>query len=184
MTRPSDNILMKMLKEGDQQVFDHLFTHYYNYMCHAVYRIIPDNAFVEDVVQEVFYEMWKKRDNIKIHTSLKAYLRRASVNKSLNHIRDRKINFNSLEEVEHKGSGWAMANQLMEAKELAEKIDLAIDQLPEKCRIIFAMSRFEEMSYREISEALNISIKTVENQISKALRHMRVALQPYVEQIF
>ena len=174
---------MKMLKDGDQKVFDHLFNQYYNYMCHAVYRVIPDRVLVEDVVQEVFYEMWKKRERMEIKTSIKAYLRRASINKALNHIRDKKLNYDSVENIKEERAERPKGQIQMEAQELSERIDMAIDQLPERCRLIFGMSRFEEMSYKEISEALGISIKTVENQISKALRHMRVSLQPYVEQI-
>ncbi|MEL6864763.1 MAG: sigma-70 family RNA polymerase sigma factor, partial [Bacteroidota bacterium] len=121
---------------------------------------------------------WKKRHRINIQTSLKAYLKRAAVNKSLNYIRDQKIKF---EEV---GKAPVLStkshNAQLEAKELQEQINLAVNALPERCRIIFSLSRFEEMSYQEIANTLQISTKTVENQISKALKILRQAIGPYL----
>lgn len=182
MAKYTDSEILDMLKDNGELAIKSLFENYYNYMCHAVYRIIPDSVLVEDIVQEVFHEIWRKRQTISIQTSLKAYLRRASINKALNHIRDQKIKFDDEEKISeadfYTDTG---GQQNMELDELKTSISDAIESLPEKCRIIFSMSRFEEMTYQEIADSLQISVKTVENQISKALKIMRKLLQPYYQ---
>ena len=143
-----------------------------------MYRILSDENLSEDIAQEVFYELWKKRHRINIQTSLKAYLKRAAVNKSLNYIRDQKIKFEEVSKAPVLST--KSHNAQLEAKELQEQINLAVNALPERCRIIFSLSRFEEMSYQEIANTLQISTKTVENQISKALKILRQAIGPYL----
>lgn len=157
-----------------------LFEAYYAYICKAVYKIIPDTVLVEDLAQEVFLELWRKRSQIHITTSLKAYLRRAAVNKALNYIRDNRVKLTNQERAPEVRARQAGALQQMEADELQQVIDQAVDGLPDRCRIIFILSRFEGMTYHEIAEQLDISVKTVENQISKALRTLRDRLSPYL----
>lgn len=157
-----------------------LFQRYYAYLCRSAYRVLADSVLAEDLVQEVFYELWKRRGDLRITTSLKAYLRRATVNKTLNYIRDhRKVRFEQEEEVTLSAQRPGAAQRL-EAAELQQLIDRSIDALPERCRIVFILSRFEDMTYKEIAGQLGISEKTVENQISKALRLLREALGPYL----
>lgn len=134
----------------------------------------------EDLAQEVFFELWRRRDSLNIKTSLKAYLRKTARNKTLNYIRDQKLKFDTNEPPTEIVSTLVNINQEIEEKELKSIIHTAIDNLPEKCGIIFSLSRFEEMSYKEIASQLNISVKTVENQISKALKSLRKAVKPYI----
>lgn len=139
---------------------------------------------MEDIAQDVFYELWKKRARLTIKTSLKAYLRRAAMNKALNFIRDQKIKFDDEEKQAPLESKIPSINQKLEAAELQQLIDQVIDDLPERCRVVFVLSRFEEMSYNEIAKQLDISSKTVENQISKALKILRVRLGDYLNLFF
>ena len=183
MTQLSGQEFVQLLNTDSETGFKLLFEEYYQYLCMNVFRIIGKQDVTEDIVQDVFFEIWKKREQIMISTSLKAYLRRAAINKSLNHIRDQKMVIDEDETAISDRVEFAKAHQLLELEDLQGIINVAIDQLPEKCRIVFAMSRFEEMSYREIAESLGISIKTVENQISKALRHLRKELAPYLTKI-
>ncbi len=181
--RLSDEEILKLIELNSEKAIDVLFNQYYAYLCKAVFRIIPDRNYTEDIVQEVFYELWKRRDKIKINTSLKAYLRRAAVNRALNHVRDKK--FQKTGEITEAISPALQQNvsHLLEAEELKLIIDKIVDNLPEKCRIVFILNRFEEMSYKEIAEILKISVKTVENQISKALKILRAELGPYLKVI-
>ncbi len=178
----TDEELIKLLRKDGDRAMELLFHRFYAYLCRSAYRVLGEEAVAEDLVQEVFYELWKRRKELHITTSLKAYLRRATVNKTLNYIRDqRKVYF----EQEDKISLPALrpsAVQRLEAAELQQLIDQSIDSLPERCRIIFILSRFEDMTYKEIASELGISEKTVENQISKALRLLREALGPYLMQ--
>lgn len=181
MSQLSDSELLELLDQDSQHGIEILFKQYYSYICASVYRIIPDANLVEDLAQDVFYELWRKKDRIKIQTSLKAYLKRAAINKALNYIRSKKMKFEDDEDNQKTGNIAVSSSEgSLEAGELQDIINDAIEQLPEKCRIIFTMSRYEEMSYKEIANALEISIKTVENQISKALKKLKVAVSPYV----
>jgi RNA polymerase sigma-70 factor (ECF subfamily) len=176
----TDKELQALLQKDSEQAIILIFKRYYNYLCKIVYKIIPDYNLVEDLTQEVFFELWRKKEQLSVTASLKAYIRRAAVNKSLNYIRDQKIKFSDEEQYPVVKSKQPSVTQQLEADELQLRIDEAIDSLPERCRVIFVLSRFEDMSYSEIADSLGIAVKTVENQISKALRLLRVALQDYL----
>lgn len=176
----SDRDLVASLHANEDEAIENIFKKYYSFVCSAVYKIIPDPVLTEDLAQDVFYEVWRKRERIEISTSLKAYLKRAAINKALNYIRSKKMNFEGDDTEFVKNIAVRSDENNLEAKELQEIINDTIDLLPEKCRIVFMMSRHEEMSYKEIAAELEISIKTVENQISKALKILRTAVNPYL----
>jgi len=176
MTNYTDQELINSLQNGNEQAMNALFRRHYSFICRAVYRVLKDNVVAEDIAQEVFFGLWKKRETLKITTSVPAYLKRAAVNKSLNYIRDQKIKFDDEDQLPLLSNNQSTTQQQLEANDLQKQIDDAIDSLPEKCRLVFTLSRFEEMSYKEIASELDISIKTVENQISKALKYLRLAL--------
>lgn len=174
----TDAELLKMLQTDSENAIELIFNEHYAYLCRVCNNMIRDGEQSEDIVQEVFHDFWKKRNSIDINTSVRAYLKRAVVNKTLNYIRDKKFKYQ--EEVDDHQDIFSSQPTILEQMDLEvleEKIGNAIDALPERCRIIFTMSRFEEMSYKEIAGNLDISIKTVENQISKALRLLRKAIQ-------
>jgi len=176
----TDEELINLLLQDSERAIELIFEQYYAYICKAVYKMLSDRSVTEDLAQEVFLELWRKRQQLNISTSLKAYLRRAAVNRSLNYIRDQRIKFTDEAQAPPLESNVAGALQRLQAEELQERIDQAIDALPDRCRIVFVLSRFEDMSYNEIAAQLDISSKTVENQISKALRLLRLALAPYL----
>ena len=163
---------------------EQLFKQHYAFVCNIIYAYVRDRAVAEDIAQEMFTELWVKRDHLQIHTSAGAYLRRMAVSRTLNYIRDsRKHRWDELDSITEQPSGHlrqeAEIIQSLEAVELKAKIDAAIQQLPEKCRVVFLLSRQEEMSYADIANHLGISIKTVENQIGKALKLLRQAVAGY-----
>jgi len=181
MAAYTDSEILELFETNKDKAIEAMFQQYYNYVCHAIYNIIKDRVQVEDIAQEVFYEFWKKKENIKISTSLKAYLRRSSVNKALNFIRDQKVKFDDEEKINELDMAESSnAQDQMEYGELQEVVNNAIENLPEKCRIVFSLSRFEGLTYKEIAAELSISTKTVENQISKALKILRVQINPHV----
>ncbi len=176
-----DEHILSLLASNDEKSIDLLFDKYYTYLCNVIYRVINDSDYAEDIVQEIFMDIWKKREKINVQTSLRAYLRRAAVNRSLNHIRKQRMKFDDDEDaVLDIESSTIDGQTTMEKNELERRIHESIDALPPKCKLVFSMSRFENMSYQEIADALGISIKTVENQISKALRILRSAVQSYL----
>ena len=174
-----DSLLLEQLAKNDGRALKQLYVSYYSLMCFASFRIISDRQVAEDIAQEVFYEVWRKRSTLNITISLKAYLKRAAVNKTLNYIRDNKIIVEDEEKALDVKDDKISAHRQLEAEEFQLAVYKAIDDLPEKCRIIFGLSRFEELSYKEIASKLDISIKTVENQVSKALKILRRSLSNY-----
>ena len=166
------------LRQGDETALRKIFDRYYALLMGDIYRILPDEDTCQDLAQEVFVELWRKRSELEIHTSLRAYLRRAAVNRALNHLKTQR---KTLLEDDPK---WDVAaDDPLETTALHEKQEgleaalyQAIDQLPERCRMVFSLSRFENMSHKEIAEKLGISVKTIENQITKAMKMLREAL--------
>jgi RNA polymerase sigma-70 factor (family 1) len=170
----TDQELFADLRQGIEAAMDELFRRHYASMCQVAIRFVGDGGEAEDIVQELFLSIWEKRENLpKEMGGVGAYLRRATRNRSLNFLRDR--NRIPVDDGEPPEAASALVNpdQQIEAAELRLRIHRAIDQLPERCRLIFVMSRIEDMSHREISEALEISNKTVENQMTRAYRFLR-----------
>lgn len=172
--------ILDRMQRGDKAALQELFEAYYPYVCNSMLRLVNDRTLVEDLAQDVFLRFWQKRDRIRINSSLKAYLGRMAVNEALAHLRSRK---HYSEEVDDErqalGADRSVEEQFLHG-ELADHIAAAIDRLPPKCRLVFTLSRYEDMSYKEIATQLDISVKTVENQMGKALRVLREDLRPYL----
>lgn len=140
-------------------------------------KYIGDLDESKNLVHEVFISVWEKFEELPEDTNFRGYLYTSTRNRCLNYIRDQKkhVDFNSVSDQE------AVAEDMsMEARELEKEIDLAINTLPEKCRLVFEMSRYEELKYAEIAQKMNISVKTVEAHMSKALSLLRKALANFL----
>jgi len=153
----------------------------YKALCFAANNILSDYSAAEDVVQDVFVNLLKKDDSIVINSSLKGYIFRSTINASLNYVKKVKNTISMESEVMdiHHYSG-EFSEDSLEQLELEESINQAINLLPPKCKAVFLLNRYEDMKYREVAEHLGISIKTVENQMGKALRRLRSHLKPYI----
>lgn len=176
----SDEYILSLLPSNDSLAMELMFRKYFTYLCQAVMRVLNDGQIAEDLAQEVLFEVWRKRTGISVTTSLRAYLRRAAVNKTLNYIRDRKIKWDDEEKLASTASNATSVVLDLEGADLEHKIHAAIDQLPERCRLVFTLSRFEEMTQQQIATELGISIKTVENQMTKALKMLKAAIAPFL----
>lgn len=161
----------------DQQAFEKLFKDYFPALMAFSRRILGDEDDAREVVHQVFIKLWERRNEIDLSISMKSYLFTAVNNRSLNMIRDRK-KFSS-EEVPEYVEKWDVSDEL-ESMELEEKIRRVIETLPERCRVIFELNRFDGLTYKEISKQLDISVKTVENQMTKALKILREQLAEYL----
>ena len=171
---------LHQLKQGKEEALQAIFKQYYKYLLVSAYNIIGDQDKAKDIVQDVFFELWKKHDRLTIETSLKAYLRRAAVNKSLNYLKmHKRFDWGEEHFSEHTPSKELSAQQQLEASDLQAAINQCIDKLPAKCKTIFSLSRFEKFSHKEIAAQLGISTKTIENQITKALKLIRAAVEEY-----
>lgn len=165
------------LSQNNESEFEQLFkTHFKSLYCYA-YTIVKDEAASEEIVQNVFYKIWDKNKQPEIQSSVKAYLYKAVYHDSLNYLKHLKVRAQYKSRVmhQHKEEGQPASGKLM-LKDLEEKLRDAMNSLPEQCRTIFQMSRFDGLKYQEIASQLGISIKTVENQMGKALKLLRVKL--------
>lgn len=183
MLNPLSNTELELLaaiKRGEQGALNKLFHQHYTLLLSDVYRLIKDEDTCKDIAQEVFVELWNKRETLDVHTSLRAYLRRAAVNRALNHIKTSKRTVLD-DDAQHWAETGENTEDTMEIHDRAETreqlLRQAIDALPEKCRLVFSLSRFDNMSHKEIAEKLGISVKTIENQITKAMKLLREALR-------
>lgn len=171
-----------MEKRDKSELFLHLFHTCYEKLHRYAYTLLRDSEEANDVVQHVFASLWEKRDTVAFGEDIKGYLYRSVYNGCMNNIRrdnarDRYISYKS-------GNNDAFTQGGTEhptlAKELEKHILQATGALPEQCRIIFLKSREEGKKYTEIAAELEISVKTVEAQMSKALRLMREKLADYL----
>lgn len=159
--------------------FEELFRMHYKMLCNAANTILNDKDASEDMVQDVFLNFWKKKELLPIIQSVKSYLYRSTINASLNQLEKNKktIRFSDTKLAE---SLVVNAGENFNHKELQTKIEEAINQLPPKCKVIFVLSRYEGLKYQQIADYLGISIKTVENQMGKALQMLRIRLKPFL----
>lgn len=176
-----ETLLWESLKSGDKNVFENIFKHYYSRLCNYASGILNDADDAEEVVQQTMINLWEKSRTLEITTSLKSYLYRSVHNAALNKLRQSKVRH--LYAVEKVYEGEAVAEQASHKvikSELEQQIAASIEKLPEQCRMVFKLSRFEEMKYAEIAAHLNISVKTVENHMGKALKLMRGYLKDFL----
>lgn len=177
--------IFELIKNSDRNAYEQLFKMYYTPLVSFARNIIRDTDAAEDLVQEVFVKIWERKHTIEIKTSVKAYLYMAVKNHCLNKLKTEQRNaFLNDEMADDVRVATNNTEEYSNTIELSKHIDNALNLLPPKCAVIFKMSRFEDKTYKEIAESLELSVKTVENQMGKALSIMRGALSPYLNQVY
>lgn len=164
----------------DDDAFEQLFKSHYKSLHIYVNTMLRDEEMAEEIVQNMFMRFWEKRNLLDINTSIKAYLYKCVHNDTLNYLKHQKVKARYQEHAVYTSSNSEPASHKVELSELESKLYEAMSDLPEQCRAIFQMSRFEELKYREIAEQMGLSIKTVENQMGKALRILRLKLVDFL----
>lgn len=161
-------------------LFETTFKTYFKALHAYAITIVKDAMAAEEIVQNVFYKVWKNQEAIEIQQSLTAYLYRCVYNDGLNHLKHEKVKATYQNYAAQHMSHSNNASERVRAKELETRLDAALKELPEQCRTIFQMSRFEELKYMQIADRLGISVKTVENQMGKALKLLRLKLADFL----
>jgi RNA polymerase sigma-70 factor (ECF subfamily) len=161
--------------------FEGLFREFFKPLCNFSLKYVRDVDEARDVVHEVFVSVWEKFESLPADTYYRGYLYTAVRNRCLNVLRDRKnhLTLEKTPEPQQAEDGDALASS-----ELAREVELGIQLLPERCRMVFEMSRRDEFKYAEIAEKMGISVKTVEAQMSKALALLRVHLKEFLSLLF
>lgn len=170
------------MREGSEKAFRAIYDQHYKLMLGVGINILKDIDSAKEVVQEVFYQFWKNRETVKEDISIRNYLKRAVINRCINFVKYN-ARFTGDEALSYSLSEGRLPDEEMENNELREVIDAAIANLPEKARVIFVLRRQEGISLKEIAEQLDISPKTVENQITRAIKILKTELEPYLKKI-
>ncbi len=183
MNQFEEQTIFEELKKGNEQAFEQLFKRYYQALCSYASQLLQDDDAAEEIVQDFFVKFWEKRNSITIETSLKNYLFRSVKNLSLNRIKHEKIKIQHAQHVISEAEMNDYDAHFLEV-DLKKDIEESIAALPEKRREIFRLSREDGLKYREIAEKLNLSVKTVEAQMSLAIKTLRDKLKKYNSLIF
>lgn len=171
----TDKDLLMRISQDDHKAFDEVYQRYWEGLVKTAYNVTQDKEVCLDCVQEVFISLWAKRQQVEI-IDLSRYLFRAVRLKVFEHLRNGNIAQKHLDRMSFIISSNNI-EQIIGQKELKKELDLSLSRLPERCKEVFELSRFENLSYAEIADKLSISSKTVEGHISKALRQLRVDLR-------
>jgi RNA polymerase sigma-70 factor (family 1) len=166
------------LNKGDVSAFEQIYQLYWSDLYNFAYNILRDKIVCEEIIQETFFSLWTKREQLQITQSIKAYLFSAVKFQTINYIRSEKVkrayasSYASFTQVTVDNSN----EEHIHMSDLKGMIENEVSKLPEKCQQIFRLSRNEHQSIKNIADLMNISHKTVENQLTKALRQLRSSL--------
>jgi RNA polymerase sigma-70 factor, ECF subfamily len=178
-----DQDLVHLLRKGDRAAYEKVFKNFHRPLRVYAFLIVKDEATATDIVQEVFYRIWLKREKLFIRSSLKAYLYACVHHESLLQLKKQKrhINYESIMLTREKNTVSAedTAMKITHAQ-LEDSVRQALNRLPEQCRTIFQLNRFEKLKYREVAGVLGLSVKTVESQMGKALKLLRLYLSEFL----
>jgi len=176
-----EKYLISGLRSKNKIVFDFVFNYYYSGLCAYARRWVADPVVAEDLVQDFFVRLWMNRSKPEITSSLKSYLFTSVKNRSINHLKHNKVKeqygrrISETESDHQESEGWEFTES-----ELTELIERGMEKLPPRCREIFILSRFEGKDNGKIAEMLGLSKRTVELQISNALKTLRAELKDYL----
>lgn len=170
------------IKNGDECSFELLFRKYYIRLCSFANKFLNDPEEAREIVQEVFLKLWEVREDINPDDSITSYLFMIARNKSINKLRRRNVEskYTRILQTAYAENREISPHDSFLVNELDNEFTIAVEKLPTKCKEIFALNRVEGFSYTEIASMLHISVKTVEAQISKALRILRLELKDYL----
>lgn len=173
----SDHILIKRLRNDDELALTIIYNDYWRLLYISAFKILKNKELSEDIVQNVFISLWNNRKKIEIKRSLKSYLYTSTRYQVFAKIRknEHKLHSELFDDIDNRLRKTSPETKLM-YKELMEQVNEVVESLPKKCRIVYKLSREKQLSHKEISQKLNISTKTVENHITKALRALRTSL--------
>jgi len=169
------------LSQDNLKIFEQLFKEHFGPLTDFAQKYVYDPDEAKGVVHDVFVTVWEKFNDLPPSTNYRSYLYTSVRNRCFNVIRNKKkeVQLNTVNE-----ETFAVNHDILEIKELAVEIELGINTLPERCREVFEKSRIEGLKYSKIAEEMNISVKTVEAQMSKALKILRTHLTEFLSLIF
>ena len=178
MSSTITNILPRKRRNSTYRDFEKLYGFYFKDLCNFTLKYGFNKESAEEIVSDVFMKIWEKKDRLNFNFSIRSYLFTSVKNHCIDHLRKNKKHFlvSNLIPLD-RASPYASPEDQYIYLELDNRVNMAIDSLPPECKKIFKMSRYNGLKYREIADKLNISVKTVEAQMSKALRRLKLKLK-------
>ena len=189
MTIQNPSLDIQSLRKGEKKAYEAVYNEFFGILYHLSFQYLHDEKVAEEIVQDTFMKLWEIRTSLNNQINLRNYLYTITKNNCLNYLRNQKISMKHLEnlkylEMQFNYDALDKIGNYLQFEELRNKIDEAISQLPEEVIETFKLSRFEELSYKQIGEKQGISIKTVEARISKALKILRIELKDFLPLIY
>ena len=184
MNRKGTNLEFLKVRDDDHRAFQSIFDQWYTPLCRHAVLFVGDRQAAEDIVQDLFVTLWIKRKQLAITASTRSYLYRAVRNRCLNYLRDAGPVQDDEYDFEQHPLEAIDEDRDVSMKHLHALALEAINELPGRCREIFSLSRNTQLTNREIANKLGLSEKTIENQITIALRKLRERLGPYLNKLF
>jgi RNA polymerase sigma-70 factor (ECF subfamily) len=174
-------LLLRIARDDDEEAFKQLFDLYADRLFRFAKSLLKDKFLAEEAVSEVFYKVWLHRSSLENHTTIKAYLFKATYNTSLNYLGEiRRKRTIPLEDIDvDLGTELCPESELIN-KELKGIIEQAIESLPPRCKLIYRMAKVEQMKYKEIADLLNISVKTIDHQLTIAVQKIGEVIKKYL----
>jgi len=177
------------LRNGEKKAYEEVYNEFFGVLYHLCLQYLHDEKVAEEIVQDTFMKLWEIRDDLNDQFNVKSFLYTVAKNNSLNYLRNQKVSMKHLEnlkylEMQFNYEALERLGNYIRFEELRNKIEESIANLPPEIIETFRLSRFEELSYRDIANRQDISVKTVEARISKALRILRVELKDYLPLIY
>lgn len=172
MYTESDEILLQRIKHNDQAALEMLFERYYYHLCDFAFQFVRNFDLTEEIVSDVFMNIWKKRRSLNIKCSFKAYIYTSVRNQSINYLKKEKRVFDSLDLLDNEASDDYQPDEELLFRELENRIEILLNILPPRRKLIFKLSRIEGFTYQEIADILSISIHTVQNQMVQAVKQL------------
>jgi RNA polymerase sigma-70 factor (ECF subfamily) len=172
-----DSEIIRRIRQGDTREFESLFRSSYVSLVRYARTLVRDYDTAEEIVQDLFFKLWKDKDRLYIESSLNGYLYRAVHNSCLHYLSHNRVVEKYAREMKEKHHiSTENPTEMIHYRELQARIARILERLPEKCGKIFCMNRFEGLKYAEIAEKLSVSVKTVEANMGRALKEFRKAL--------
>ncbi|PXY46002.1 hypothetical protein DMB68_02105 [Flavobacterium hydrophilum] len=172
-----DEVLVSRLRNGDESALTDLYNKFWQALFISAFNIIKDKELCEDIIQDIFMNIWHNREKLEIRISLKGYMYACARYQVFNHLKKNKdrIQVELFDDLEKRFQHTTPETEMMH-QELVLQINSIVATLPEKCQLVYKLSREEQLSHKEIAERLNISVKTVENHITKALHSIKSSM--------
>ncbi len=175
----SDAVLISETGKGNIKSFEILFDRYYEPLCNFAYLFLREETLAEEIVSDVFMRIWLKREQTDKISNVKAYLYKSVKNAVVSHFRKNAVNFARDEREDAHYILHITPETLLIREELRELIDNVIDSMPKQAGLVFRMHKIDGMSYREIADVLELSLKTVENHMGRALKFFKELYSRY-----